>query len=86
MYKKSLKTQFPTCITIFSAPNYLEAYNNKAAIMIYANNVINIKQFNNTTHPYWLPGFMDVLTWSMPFLAEKGKIFASVINICYFKT
>jgi serine/threonine-protein phosphatase 2B catalytic subunit len=84
MYKKSLKTQFPTCITIFSAPNYLEAYNNKAAIMIYANNVINIKQFNNTQHPYWLPGFMDVFTWSMPFLAEKVSeillVFLNLVN------
>jgi len=79
MYRKSPKTQFPTVITIFSAPNYLEAYNNKAAIMKYENNVINIKQFNNVPHPYWLPGFMNVFTWSLPFVAEK----VSEILLCF---
>ncbi len=29
MYRKNTATGFPTCITIFSAPNYLDVYNNK---------------------------------------------------------
>jgi serine/threonine-protein phosphatase 2B catalytic subunit len=29
MYKKSKKTGFPAVITMFSAPNYLDVYNNK---------------------------------------------------------
>ena len=29
MYKKSTATGFPSLITIFSAPNYLDVYNNK---------------------------------------------------------
>lgn len=29
MYRKSLTTGFPSLITIFSAPNYLDVYNNK---------------------------------------------------------
>jgi len=29
MYKKSSVTGFPSLITIFSAPNYLDVYNNK---------------------------------------------------------
>ncbi|EDX01930.2 uncharacterized protein Dyak_GE15961 [Drosophila yakuba] len=32
MYRKSQTTGFPSLITIFSAPNYLDVYNNKAAI------------------------------------------------------
>jgi serine/threonine-protein phosphatase 2B catalytic subunit len=32
MYRKSSKG-FPTVITLFSAPNYLDAYNNKGAIL-----------------------------------------------------
>lgn len=35
MMLKNDATGFPTVITLFSAPNYLDAYNNKGAIMRY---------------------------------------------------
>jgi serine/threonine-protein phosphatase 2B catalytic subunit len=70
MYRKSSKG-FPTVITLFSAPNYLDAYNNKGAILRYEENVMNIRQFNWSPHPYWLPNFMDVFSWSVPFVSEK---------------
>lgn len=74
MYRKSKSTGFPALMTIFSAPNYIDVYNNKAAVLRYDKSVLNIRQFNSSPHPYWLPNFMNVFNWSLPFVGEKSKM------------
>lgn len=65
--------KFPSVITIFSAPNYLDVYGNRGAVIKYRDRNITIRQYNSTGHPYWLPNFMDAFTWSLPFVGAKSK-------------
>ena len=71
LHKWNGESEFPTVITIFSAPNYCDVYNNKGAIIKFENNTLNIQQYNYTPHPYILPDFMDIFNWSVPFVIEK---------------
>jgi len=71
MHRWNGNSEFPVVITIFSAPNYCDVYNNKGAIIKFNNNNLNIQQFNYTAHPYILPNFMNIFTWSIPFVIEK---------------
>ncbi|OAA61391.1 serine/threonine-protein phosphatase 2B catalytic subunit [Cordyceps fumosorosea ARSEF 2679] len=83
MYRTTQNTGFPSVITLFSAPNYVDMYNNKAAVLKYVNNTINIRQFNHTAHPFWLPNFMDVFSWSLPFVGEKMMdMLIAMLSIC----
>jgi serine/threonine-protein phosphatase 2B catalytic subunit len=71
MHRTNPSTGFPAVITIFSAPNYCDVYNNKGAVLKFDNSTLNILQFNCSPHPYHLPNFMDIFAWSMPFVIEK---------------
>lgn len=62
MYRWKGHTEFPVVITIFSAPNYCDVYNNRGAVIKFSNNTLNIQQLNYTPHPYLLPNFMDLFT------------------------
>uniref|UniRef100_A0A6B2L0T7 Serine/threonine-protein phosphatase n=1 Tax=Arcella intermedia TaxID=1963864 RepID=A0A6B2L0T7_9EUKA len=79
LHRINEKTHFPSLITVFSAPNYLDAYNNKAAVIKYQKSIINIRQFSSSPHPYTLPGFMNGFNWSLPFIQEKIQEVISTI-------
>ena len=72
---------FPQVITIFSAPNYCDTYNNKGAIIKLDNNSLNIQQFHYSQHPYYLPNFMNIFEWSVPFVTEKiSDMFHDIVS------
>ena len=65
------QVEFPSVITVFSAPNYCDVYNNKGAFIKFIDSNINIQQCNFSPHPFILPNFMNVFNWSIPFVSEK---------------
>ncbi|KAF8634050.1 hypothetical protein AX17_004314 [Amanita inopinata Kibby_2008] len=83
MHRKTPTKKFPSVITIFSAPNYLDVYRNRGAVLKYANKNITIRQYNYSSHPYWLPNFMDAFTWSLPFVGAKiTEMLLAILSIC----
>ncbi|KAH7908794.1 Metallo-dependent phosphatase-like protein [Hygrophoropsis aurantiaca] len=83
MFRKTPTKKFPSVITVFSAPNYLDVYHNRAAVIKYANKNITIRQFNSSSHPYWLPNFMDGFTWSLPFVGSKiTEMLLAILATC----
>lgn len=71
LYEKLPASDFPSLMTIFSAPNYVDVYKNKGAIVKYDGSTFNIRQFTHAPHPFYLPKFIDAFDWSLPFLSEK---------------
>ncbi|KAJ7434518.1 Metallo-dependent phosphatase-like protein [Mycena galericulata] len=83
MHRKTPTKKFPSVITIFSAPNYLDVYHNRGAILKYVNKNITIRQYNASPHPYWLPNFQNAFTWSLPFVGAKiTEMLLAILSIC----
>jgi len=73
MHQWDNKLEFPPVITVFSAPNYCDVYNNKGAIIKFKDNMVCMQQFNYTPHPFMLPDLQNLFHWSLPFVSEKSK-------------
>lgn len=73
--------EFPSLITIFSAPNYCDVYQNKGAMVQYTGKEFQIKLFTAVDHPYVLPNFINAFEWSLPFINEKvSEILVIILN------
>ena len=58
-------------------------YNNKAAFMMMKEDSYDFVQTVHVGHPYYLPNFMDGLTYSLPFVMENlSRLAEDLITIC----
>jgi serine/threonine-protein phosphatase 2B catalytic subunit len=80
MHRWGGATAFPSVITVFSAPNYCGEYHNKGAVILIENEKMNIKQYKDVDHPFFLPGNIDLFKWSIPFLMDKVSEIIKSIN------
>lgn len=71
LYKRTPSTRWLSLMSVFSAPNYRDAYENKGAILEFDGKTVHFRQFASSPHPYWLPDFTDAFTWSLPFVAKR---------------
>ena len=77
MYHKTKTTGFPSVMTIFSVPNYLDVYKNKAADLKYESNVTNTRQFN------CLPPVLATQLYGclyMEFAVRRGEKYVTIVG------
>lgn len=64
-------SMLPELITIFSAPNYCDSYNNLGAFLEIKGNNLNVKQFKHVHHPYVTCDHKDVFSITFPHLMDS---------------
>jgi len=75
--------EFPPVITVFSAPNYCDMYNNQAAVMKIEKESYYFEQITWSEHPFYLPDMIDGLNWSFPFVLENlTDLSLAILKIC----
>eukprot|EP01103_Thecamoeba_quadrilineata_P002841 TRINITY_DN12704_c0_g1_i1.p1 TRINITY_DN12704_c0_g1~~TRINITY_DN12704_c0_g1_i1.p1 ORF type:complete len:757 (+),score=187.42 TRINITY_DN12704_c0_g1_i1:31-2271(+) len=63
--------QEPLILTVFSAPNYCDKYQNLASYLRWEQDKFYPVPFEAVDHPYYLPNFMNAFNYSLPFVVEK---------------
>lgn len=68
LFKPSL-CRYPPLVTVFSAPNYCDMYQNKSSfVTIGAREGLTYQQLHWADHPFCLPNFQNAVQFSLPFL------------------
>ncbi|KAH7819060.1 putative calcineurin A [Monocercomonoides exilis] len=82
-FPRSGTNPFPTVITLFSCPNYVDSFKNQAAILLVKKEKIHFRQFSASPHPYFLPNFIDVFHLSLPYVAENiASMLLEILKFC----
>lgn len=71
-YLQFKKTNKKNVLTVFSAPNYCDKYNNLGAVAIIENNDIALHTFKHVEHPYVLPNNMNIFEWSIGIISGQA--------------
>ncbi|CAF0958681.1 unnamed protein product [Rotaria sordida] len=67
-FRKSSQTKFPVLISLFSAPNYCDVYNNVAAILkLDANQQMSVVRIEAHEHPFVLPNYENAFQFGERF-------------------
>ena len=59
-------------LTIFSAPDYCGEYGNKGAFLLVMKDRFEVQQIRAVQHPFYLPDFVDGISFSIPLLLENS--------------
>ncbi|RNF02042.1 calcineurin A2 subunit [Trypanosoma rangeli] len=86
LYRLNSSSNFPCMMSVFSAPNYCDALDNKGAVLRIEEENVEVTQFFSSPHPYVLPNHINGFDWSFPFLTECiHDVFVSLLNKGYKK-
>eukprot|EP00010_Vexillifera_abyssalis_P006265 CAMPEP_0201545192 /NCGR_PEP_ID=MMETSP0173_2-20130828/1730_1 /ASSEMBLY_ACC=CAM_ASM_000268 /TAXON_ID=218659 /ORGANISM="Vexillifera sp., Strain DIVA3 564/2" /LENGTH=486 /DNA_ID=CAMNT_0047953525 /DNA_START=150 /DNA_END=1610 /DNA_ORIENTATION=+ len=79
----NMDREFPLAITVFSAPNYCDMYENRGGVMIFGKDKYRFEQTAWVDHPYWLPDFMNAFSFSLPYVADNCAtiVFHLLMNV-----
>eukprot|EP01101_Sappina_pedata_P007936 TRINITY_DN4297_c0_g1_i1.p1 TRINITY_DN4297_c0_g1~~TRINITY_DN4297_c0_g1_i1.p1 ORF type:complete len:291 (-),score=71.31 TRINITY_DN4297_c0_g1_i1:103-975(-) len=81
-YRKK-EREHPLVITIFSAPNYCDMYENLGAYIKLGHTSYDFVEVAWVDHPYVLPDFQNVFAFSLPFIAENlSKFCMNILTLC----
>ncbi|KAK2599764.1 hypothetical protein N8I77_011490 [Diaporthe amygdali] len=73
-------------LNISSVPSFLgvygiNVYGNKGAVLSLSKTSQFIRQFESAPHPFYLPNFMDVFTWSLPVIGDRVRdMYAEILD------
>ncbi|KAG8343378.1 putative serine/threonine protein phosphatase 2B catalytic subunit A2 [Trypanosoma vivax] len=82
LYRFNGASNFPCMISVFSAPNYCDSFDNKGAILHLEGKQLGVKQFFSSPHPYVLPKRLNAFQWSIPFLLSSIHEIFSLLLSC----